>query len=224
MAKMQDKNDQHIAAILRNLDAASDKSLVMQANISRIEASFTNVINRVIRVESRVEEVERKAIVTATVQAGQDKFATTIMQRDAERTTELSTCKGKIKELQAELKEDVAHRKRAGGTIVRFTSRRACGEVYDKRFGLKGLCATAFGSERRSQIYLNESLTFDTACLMKQVRDKTRVYNNALGADQQAMKAVVRMERGVIKIKMPGPPGTNRRFIKVYTEDDIPDI
>ena len=80
-----------------------------------------------------------------------------------------------------------------------------------------------FSFENRSNIYFNESLSYDTSRLMKTVRDKTRAYNNTLRSDKHEKKIVVRTERGVIKIRVPGSPGSSKRFIKILAVEDLPD-
>ena len=61
-------------------------------------------------VEARVEAVESQAIVTATVQSGQKKFAATIIQNDTKCADELTIWKNKVRDLKAELKEEAKRR------------------------------------------------------------------------------------------------------------------
>ena len=234
--------------MLRSLEIAAEKCSTMQADISKIDCSFNQMADRVIRIEARVEQAEQQAVIAAQVQAGNDKFAQKIINNDTKREAELAICKSKVRELQAELGEesrrrndleshgrimcmeisglkaeqndnckglvstlmeilkcdatsndiDVCHRKKAGGIIVHFTSRRARDELYEKRFELRGLCATMLGLKTRSNIYFNESLSYDTSRLMKAVREKTRDYNNALRPDEHEKKIKVRTESIVI--------------------------
>ena len=76
---------------------------------------------------------------------------------------------------------DVAHRKMSGGIIVKFRSRCQRDEVYLKRFNLVGKTSLDLGFNLPTKgnfIYINESLSFDRARLMKEIRDKLRVINN----------------------------------------------
>jgi len=94
---------------------------------------------------------------------------------------------------------DVAHRKRAGGMIVRFKTRQARDEVFSKRFNLKNITSLDLGFSEKHFIYVNKSLTFDRSVLMKQVRDQLRTFNRDKAQDQRAK---VKTEGGVIKLKL----------------------
>ena len=75
---------------------------------------------------------------------------------------------------------DVAHRKMSGGIILRFKSRSQRDEVYLKRFSLVGKSSLDLGFRTPTPgnpIYLNESLSFDRARLMKSIRDNLKIIN-----------------------------------------------
>ena len=95
---------------------------------------------------------------------------------------------------------DIAHRKMAGGIIVRFHSRTVRNDVYDKRFNLQGKTSLdlGLGFTEKNDLYLNESLTFDRSVLMKEVRDELKVYNKNLPKDD---KLKVKTQQGYIKVR-----------------------
>ena len=88
---------------------------------------------------------------------------------------------------------DMAHRKMAGGIIVRFHSRTVRNDVYDKRFNLQGKTSLdlGLGFTKKNDLYLNESLTFDRSVLLK-------VYNKDLPKDD---KLKVKTQQGYIKVR-----------------------
>ena len=75
---------------------------------------------------------------------------------------------------------DIAHRKFNGGIIMRFKTRAARDEVYDKRFNLKSVTSIDFGFAhpiKGNLIFLNESLSHDRSILMQQIRIKMKLIN-----------------------------------------------
>ena len=75
---------------------------------------------------------------------------------------------------------DIAHRKFNGGIIMRFTTRSARDEVFDKRFNLKGISSVHFGFAQPAKgnpIFVNESLSHDRSILMQQIRIKLKLIN-----------------------------------------------
>ena len=95
---------------------------------------------------------------------------------------------------------DVAHRKFAGGYIVKFKSRCQRDEVYSKRFNLTGKTSLDLGFINPTDgnpIYVNESLSFDRSKLMKEIRDRLKILNVGKNKDNR-IKA--KTENGVIKV------------------------
>ena len=96
---------------------------------------------------------------------------------------------------------DVAHRKRAGGIIIKFKTRDQRNEVFLKRFNLVGKTSLDLGFKLPSKgnpIYVNESLTFDRSSLMKDIRDRLKIINEGKSKDDR-VKA--KTSSGVIKVQ-----------------------
>ena len=110
---------------------------------------------------------------------------------------------------------DIAHRKYAGGLIVRFHSRTDRDQVYDKRFQLKGKSSLNMDMDfvEKNDLYINESLTFDRSVLMKIVRDEVKVYNQGKPKEQ---KLKVKTVGGYIKV-------TDKRgkYQRINSKDDL---
>jgi len=96
---------------------------------------------------------------------------------------------------------DVAHRKYAGGIIIKFKSREQRNEVYSKRFNLFGKTSRELGfdlPEKGNPLYLNESLSFDRSCLMKDIRDRLKILN--IGKSKET-RIRAKTDNGVIKVQ-----------------------
>ena len=96
---------------------------------------------------------------------------------------------------------DVAHRKYAGGIIIKFKSRDQRNEVYLKRFNLVGKTSLNLGfelPEKGNDLYLNESLSFDRSRLMKDIRDRLKILNAGKDKDSR-IKA--KTSNGVIQVQ-----------------------
>ena len=114
---------------------------------------------------------------------------------------------------------DDAHRKMAGGLIVRFMSRTVRKEVYEKRFELIGKKAKDLAPRFRrvdgkdDQLYINENLSYDRSKLMKFCREKLKPLNEGAAKDDRIKMKTV---RGVIKVQ-----NSSGNFIKVKSFADF---
>ena len=113
---------------------------------------------------------------------------------------------------------DIAHRKAAGGFIVRFHSRSVRDEVYDRRFQLQGKSSLDLGKDFtvKNDLYINESLTFDRSVLMKQVRDRLKEYNKDLPKDDRRK---CKTALGIIKVT-----DETKTYQKIFTMKNLDDI
>ena len=117
---------------------------------------------------------------------------------------------------------DVAHRKMAGGIIVRFMSRTVRNEVYLKRFKLVGKKASNIAPRFKrtdgaaNEIYINENLSYDRALLMKHCRDRVKPLNAGVGKEQR-----IKTKTTGGKIKVQGQDGN---FVKIKTLGDLDQI
>ena len=96
---------------------------------------------------------------------------------------------------------DVAHRKFAGGIIIKFKSRCQRNEVFSKRFNLFGKSSRDLGfdlPEKGNALYLNESLSFDRSRLMKDIRDRLKLLN--IGKSKET-RIRAKTDNGVIKVQ-----------------------
>ena len=76
---------------------------------------------------------------------------------------------------------DIAHRKKNGQIICRFTSRKARDTVYGLRRQLRNKTATEYGfkpSSPSAKLYINESLTFFNSQVARDARTACRAFNN----------------------------------------------
>ena len=94
---------------------------------------------------------------------------------------------------------DVAHRKKSGALIVRFTTRTVRDDVYQRRFNLKGSKARDIeGFQGENNIYINESLTFERSRTMKDIRDRIKII------DPHRRQYTLRSDNGRIKLLTDG--------------------
>ena len=119
---------------------------------------------------------------------------------------------------------DVAHRKIAGGIIARFRSRAARDEVYEKRFNLQNVTSRNLGftlPERGNPIFINESLSFDRAKLLRNVRDKIKLLNDGAPKERKIKYKTV---LGTIKVMDAArnykSVNSMADFIKLYPGND----
>ena len=102
---------------------------------------------------------------------------------------------------------DDAHRKMAGGLIVRFMSRTVRKEVLSKRFALAGKKAMDVAPRFRkcagskNDLYINENLSYDRSKLMKICRDRIKPLN--VGATTKEQRTKTKSTRGHVQVQKP---------------------
>ena len=190
--------DTRVAGLECKITALEESASFQNAKIEKLKSENTQLKAENAALSLRLDDVDTRMDQMEANLERESEMRDALETNSRKINLELSGIPKKENETDADCKEavvkllqlmgsengkecvDVAHRKYAGGIIIKFKSREQRNEVYSKRFNLFGKTSLQLGfelPEKGNSLYLNESLSFDRSCLMKDIRDRLKILN-----------------------------------------------
>ena len=187
-------NQAHLRTIEQSLAFVHSELDAQKAETNQLKSENEELKARLDRVEKRCDVLEEDLRIQSKMRDENEQNSrmvnleiSGVPQLPGETDTDCKKIAGEVMKLvgsrYAEADVDDAHRKFAGGLIVRFMSRTVRNEVYLKRFALVGKKAQDVAPRFRGvegaeeDLYINENLSYDRLKLMKYCRDKIKPMN-----------------------------------------------